>query len=177
MSRRLGPVSTTAQSLNRALDPATVDSGLDRALLQGRSADAVMDAVVEATRPPDGTLDAEASRQAIRNALSDLLGEHSDVDLLNLDQAQREFVVERYAAYDVFQRFMLDIGQHLSDKAPSASAGLARLEQVRSYIRETIASSFRAIRQAGESMSSANVRNVVANALADSVAVFESYLP
>lgn len=176
MSRRLGSVSTTARSLSRALDPSTTDSGLDRALLRGKSAEEIIDAVVEAARPQDGTLDAEASREAIRNALSDLLGQHSDVDLLNLSDAQREFVIEHFAAHDVYRRFALDVGKHLLDSAPNAVTGLARHQQARNYIRQTIAESFRLLREAGQSMTTANVRTTVANALADSLAVFEGYL-
>jgi hypothetical protein len=176
MSRRLGSVSTTAGSLSRALDPRTGDSGVDRALLQGRSAEEIIDAVVEAARPRDGTLDAEASREAIRNALSDLLGQYNDVDLLNLSDAQREFVIEHFAAHDVYRRFALDVGKHLVDKAPNATIGLARLKQARSYIRQTIAESFRLLRQAGQAITTANVRTTVTKALANSLAVFEGYL-
>lgn len=176
MSRRLGSISTTARSLSRALDPGITDPGLDRVLLQGKSADEVVDAVVEAARPQDGTLDAEASREAIRNALSDLLREHADVDLLNLSDTQREFVIEHYAAHDVYRRFSLDVGKHLVDSAPNATIGLARLKQARNYIRQTIAESFRRLREAGQSMTTANVRATVAHALADSLAVFEGYL-
>jgi hypothetical protein len=176
MSRRLGSVSTTARSLSRALDPSSTESGFDRALLQGKSAEEIIDAVVEAARPQDGTLDAEASREAIRNALSDLLGQHTDVDLLNLSATQREFVIEHYAAHDVYRRFALDVGKHLVDNAPNATIGLARLKQARNYIQQTVAESFRLLREAGQAMTTANVRTTVANALANSLAVFEGYL-
>lgn len=176
MSRRLGSTSTTARSLSRALDPTNTDSGLDRTLLSGKSADEIMDAVVEAARPNDGTLDAEASREAIRNALSDLLGEFTNADLLDLTDAQREFAIERFASHDVYRRFALDVGKHLVANAPSATLGLARLKQARNYIRQTIAESFRGLREAGQRMTKANVGTTVANALADSLAVFEGYL-
>ncbi len=176
LSRRLGSVSTTARSLSRVLDPTSADEGLDRALLQGKSADEVVDAVVEAARPQDGTLDAEASREAIRDALSDLLHENANVDLLNLSDAQREFVIEHYAAHDVYRRFSLDVGKHIVDSAPNATIGLARLKQARNYIRQTIAESIRRVREAGQLMTTANVRVTVAHALADSLAVFEGYL-
>ena len=176
MSRRLGSISTTARSLSRALDPNSTESSLDRILLRGKSADEVIDAVVEAARPHDGTLDTEASREAIRNALSDLLGQFDNIDLLDLSDAQREFVIERYAAHDVYRRFALDVGKHLVAKAPNATIGLARLKQARNYIRQTIAESFRLLRETGQSIATPNVRTAVANALANSLAVFKGYL-
>lgn len=177
LSRRLGSTSTTARSLGRVLDPTDTGSGLDRAFLDGKSADEVMDAVVEASRPHDGTLDAESSREAIRDALSDLLKEFADADLLQLTGQQRAFAIESYAAHDVYRRFTLDVGKHLVANAPNATIGLSRLKQARNYIRQTIAESFRKLADAGQAMTRSNVRNVVASALADSLAVFEGYLP
>jgi hypothetical protein len=176
MSRRLKSVPATARSLSRALDPGITDSSLDRTLLNGKSADEIIDAVVEAARPQDGTLDAEASREAVRDALSDLLGQFANVDLLDLSDAQREFVIERFTAHDVYRRFALDVGKHLVANAPNAKTGLARLKQARSYIRQTVAESFRRIRESGRSMTISTVRATVATALADSLAVFEGYL-
>ncbi|WP_230207732.1 Qat anti-phage system associated protein QatB [Microlunatus sp. Gsoil 973] len=176
MSRRLGSVSRTARSLSQVLDPGAADRGLDRALLQGNSVAEITDAVVEAACSSDGTLDAEASRESIRNALSDLLGLYSDVDLLRLTDAQREFVIESFVAHDVYRRFALDVGKHLVDNAPTATIGLSRLKQARNYIRQTIAESFRLLREAGQSMTTAHVRSTVANALTNSLVVFEGYL-
>lgn len=80
-ARRLAGTARTAGSLYGTLSPTPTatpvgpDSGarLDRALLSGRSANEVMDAVVEAVRPVDGTQDAEAGRTAIKASLSECL--------------------------------------------------------------------------------------------------------
>jgi hypothetical protein len=175
LSRRLASTPRTAGSLGRILDPTDATSGLDRTLLGGKSADEIMDAMVEATQPHDGTLDAESSREAIRNALSELLAEQNGVDLLNLTDAQREFVIERFVAHDVFRRFSLDVGKHILDKAPDATTGLARLKQARNYIRQTIAKTFRKLNDAGQAITSTNVKSIVTKALTDSLAVFEGY--
>src|SRR3546814_7429537 len=74
-ARRMGGTAATAGAFGNALaalaggQAAEPGSPLDPALLSGRSADDIMDAVVEALRPVDGTQDAEASRAAIRDAL------------------------------------------------------------------------------------------------------------
>lgn len=175
MARRLGSVSSTARSLGLALDPSSTESGLDRTLLRGKAAEEIIDAVVEAARPQDGTLDAEASRESIREALSDLLGKYKDADLLDLNDAQREFVIEQFASHEVYRRFVLDVGKHLVDCAPDSSTGLARLKQVRSYIRQTVAEAFRKLRDAGNAMTSNSVRTTVSQALANSLTVFEGY--
>jgi len=134
-----------------------------------------MAAIVEAVRPVDGTQDAEASRKAILDALSDLLERFPDADLLNLTDDQRALAIDRYVARDVYQRFDLDVGKTVRDKAPSASAGLARLREVRDYIRETVAGAFRRLRAVGQSLTAGRVAEVVVAALRNTFQVFEEY--
>lgn len=179
--RRSGSTASTAGALYGALSavaagqPAAPGSPLDPALLAGRSAQDVMNAVVEAVRPVDGTQDAEVGRAAICNALSELLARFPEADLLNLSDEQRGFAVERYVALDVFRRFDLDVGKHIRDKAPSATTALSRLKQVRDYVKETVSAAFRKLRDAGRAITSGRVGQVVRDALRDTFEVFEGY--
>ena len=155
---------------------ATTGRPLDPALLQGRSADEVMAAVVEAVRPVDGTQDTEASRHAINDALSDVLTRFPDADLLNLSEEQRLFAIERYIALDVFERFDLDVGKHLRENAPSVAVELSRFREVKTYIRETVAASFRKARSASQALDSSRISGIVRSALQEAFEVFEEYL-
>lgn len=181
-SRRMGSTAATAGTLSAALSSlaggATPDPTalLDRALLVGRNVDEIMDAVVEAVRPVDGTQDAEASRAAIRDALSELLARYENADLLQLTDEQREFAIERFTANDVARRFELDTGQVVIEKAPTTASGLARLKEIRSYIKQTVAASFRGLKQAGNRLSSGRVTQVVKDALRQAFTVFEEYV-
>lgn len=134
-----------------------------------------MDAVTEAVRPVDGTQDAEAARAAIRDSLSELLTRFPDADLLNLDAEQRNFAIERFTAIDVFRRFELDVGKAIMEKAPSAATALSRLKEVRNYIKETVASSFRRLLRAGRSLTAGRIGQVVSDALRETFQVFEGY--
>lgn len=179
--RRSGGTAATAGALYGALtDVAAGRAGppgspLDPALLAGRSAQEVMNAVVEAVRPVDGTQDAEAGRVAIRDALSELLTRFPEADLLNLSDEQRSFAVERYVACDVFRRIDLDVGKTIREKAPSAMTALSRLKEMRDYVKETVAAAFRKLRDAGRAITSGRVGRVVRDALRDTYAVFEGY--
>jgi hypothetical protein len=151
------------------------ESPLDPALLAGRSADEVINAVVEAVRPVDGTQDAEASRVAIRDALSEVLSRYPDADLLNLSEEQRAFVIERYVALDVYARFSLDVGKSVVERARTPSTGLGRLKQVKDYVKEAVAATFRSLRAAGRTLTAGRVSSVVKGALAETFQVFEGY--
>jgi hypothetical protein len=180
-TRRFGGTTQTANALYSALavgaDNLYTAPGrqLDPVLMAGRSADDVMDAVVEAIRPVDGTQDTEASRTAIKDALAEALTRFPDADLLNLENQQREFVIESYVTADVFRRFDMDLGKTIRDKAPSAITGLGRLKEVREYIRETVAASFRKLRNDGQQMVAGRIAEIVQNALYETFRVFEEY--
>lgn len=181
-ARRFEGTARTAGSLYGALSatstgqPAAPGSPLDPALLRGRSVDEVMDALVEAVRPVDGTQDTESSRFAINNALSDVLNRHPDADLLNLTEEQRLFAIERYIAQDVFNRFDLDVGKHLREKSPTLQAEMARAREVKNYIREAVAAAFRKARGAAQALNSRRIGSIVRASLQEAFEVFEGYL-
>lgn len=180
-TRRFGSTAATAGALGGALarvaggQPVEPGSPLDPALLAGRNVQEVMDAVVEAVRPVDGTQDAEAERAAIRDALTELLTRFPDADLLDLDPEQRAFAIERFTAIDVFRRFELDVGKTIVEKAPSALTALSRLKEVRDYVKQSVAAAFRKLRDAGRSVTSDRISQVVRDALRETFDVFEGY--
>ncbi len=182
-TRRFAGTANTAGALFGALTSlsgAGTISGqtasLDRKLLEGKSADDVIGAIIEATRPLDGTQDAESSRASINDALVDLLEKHPEVDLLNLDNDKKEFVIEKFVACDIFRRFILDVGGAISSKAANASVASQRLKEARDYIRETVAASFKQIRSSGKRIGQANINAIARDLLEDSFRVFEEYI-
>jgi len=181
-TRRMGGTAQTAQALYSALSggqgmAATATAGPhDPALTDGRSANEVMDAVVEAVRPVDGTQDAEASRASIKDALSDVLNQFPDADLLNLEPEQRDLAVERFVAGDVFRRIDLDIGRTIREKAPNAATGLGRLKEVREYVRETVSASFKKLRETGQRLAAGRITQIVQSAIRETFQVFEGYI-
>lgn len=180
-TRRFGGTAATASALGGALarvadgQPAQPGSPLDPALLAGRSVQEVMNAVVEAVRPVDGTQDAEAERAAIRDSLTELLTRFPEADLLNLDPEQRVFAIENFAAIDVFRRFELDLGKTIFDNSSNASVALSRLKEVRDYVKQSVAAAFRRLADAGRSLTGSRISQVVRDALRETFEVFEGY--
>lgn len=179
-TRRMAGTARTAGDLYGALSTlargdAAPGSVLDPALLAGKSAQDVMDAVVEAVRPVDGTLDSEASREAIKYALSELFTRFPDAILLVLTEEQRNFVIERYVARDVYARVVLDLGKTMLEKAPTPRDALARLKEVYDYVRETISAAFRRIRDAGQQMRADRISQIAQAAVQETFTVFADY--
>jgi hypothetical protein len=135
-----------------------------------------LDAVVEASRPHDGTQDAESSREAVRDALTDLLTRFPEADLLELTEAQREFTVERFVVNDVFRRFELDVGKHILVKAPTAAIGAKRMQEAKNYIAEVVAGAFRKLAEQGVELTRRTAIKTTVKALRESCRVFEGYI-
>lgn len=178
-ARRMGATARTGGALYGALSAlATGQSnalgpGEDSARLQGRSVDQIITAIIERVRPVDGTQDAEAARDALQGALSsELLEQYPDADLLDLSEEQRLFIVERYTALDVFNHLALNIGKAIQSKAPSAAVGLARLRELKNYVKQTIAACFREARRAGQALAPRTVAGIVRQAIQQTFDVF-----
>jgi hypothetical protein len=133
----------------------------------------VIDAVIDAVRPIDGTQDAEASREAINDALSDLLETFPDADLLALSAEQRELVIEIFTAEDVFRRLQLDCGKHINDSAATVGDAMSRLSQIQDYVREVVSAEFKRLRDGGTTLQTGDIAAVVRKALAAAMEVFE----
>ncbi len=178
MARRMGGTATTAGRLNGVLQSGRAPDGTDirdAILASGNDVNVVLDAIVDAASPADGTLDRECSRRAIRDALSDLLVRFPDADFFALTDAERSFVIERYTALDVYGRFCLDLQKTIMDKSPDPATGLRRLKQVREFIAEHVAAAFRAIRERRSPATTSNITQVTREALRATFGVFEEY--
>lgn len=174
--RHSGTVRTAGVLYNFLSDKQIQENRLDRSVVESRSATEIMDAIVEAVNPVDGTQDTESSRHSIRNALADLLQQFPDADLLELSEDQRQFVVERFISEDVFRRFQLDVGTSIQDKAPDIRTALSRLREIRDFVREKIGAAFREISGRGETISTRTANRVFRDALTITFRVFESYI-
>ena len=74
-----------------------------------------------------------------------------------------------------FRKVFLDIGKKIQDAAPNAKAGLQRLRQVKEYVKETVKSSFKSIREKVGATSNDNVAKIARDSLKETFTVFEGY--
>lgn len=180
---RMAGTSRTAGRLHGVLDALRTsealppDVAIDPAALAGRDAREIGDAIAEAIQPSDGTLDAEASRDAIAQAISDLVEQTPSVDLMALTPQEIEFVVERYVAYDLSHRIMLDVGLAVQDKAPDAAAAVSRIEDMKAYVKQCVAASFRSARDRGLRLTRTSAASIANAVLEETFRVFAEWLP
>lgn len=180
-ARRMKGTARIAGGLSAALSGGGGPSGAEEysssavEQLRGKSADEVINGIVDVVAPVDGSQDAEASRESIREVLAEVVHEKPDVDLLELDDKSREFIIERFVAADVYRRIVLDIGKKIQDASPNAKQGLKRLRQVKDYVREIVNGAFNSIRASAGSSQPTDITKIVSDALLATFTVFETY--
>lgn len=173
---RMAGTVQKASTFYDALSPLAQDGQVrDPLLLAGKSADEIMDAIVEVVAPTDGTQDTEASRESVKNALCDLLEQYPDADLTNLDDKQRLYALEKFVSEDVFRRINLDLWKTIQSKAPNVTVAMSRLKEIKDYVKETVAASFRKSTQNGIPIVSGQIKEIVNNAIQETFIVFEEY--
>lgn len=179
-SKRLVGTAKTAGALYSALDAlsgqSTTNITFDLKLLEKKSADEVISAVVDATRPVDGTQDTEASRASINEALVELLEKQPEADLFELTDDQKDIVIEGYIANDIFRRFSLDVSGAIRKKASDAITAGLRLNEIREYIKQVVAESFRKVKSSNKKVGQMNMGNVIKDVLDETFGVFEGYI-
>ncbi len=177
---RFGGTFNTAgllfERLSEVADKTDSELETEFELHPGMSSDEVVSWIIERVRPVDGSLDGEASCASIGKALSWLLEQDQDADLLELSEKQILLVVERFVAWDVFWRFELDVGKTIQIKAPSVVSGLDRLEEVRDFIMETVAAAFRKLSSTAAGLAVNKVFSIARTALNQAFHIFEEYL-
>jgi hypothetical protein len=181
-SGRFGGTAEAAGSLYGALSGGGAGAArtperdaLEAAVQAGAGTEEIIGALIEAIRPVDGTQDAEGSRRALADTLSDLMTKHPTADLLNLTPPQLTLAMALFVANDVYARFFLDVGKSIIEHAPSVSAGLSRLKEVKEYIREVVIAQFNKLIAAGMPANKVRMTGLVATVLRDAVEVFEGY--
>lgn len=181
-TQRMGRTANTAGGLYGMLDAlrtgtaAPVDLGISAASLTGCTAREIADTIANALQPADGTQDAEAARDAISRAISDLIIAEPEIDLLALAPDQIDRVVEGYISHNLCHHIELDVGKSVLDKAPTAAIGMQRLEGMKEYVCQEVARCFRARAESGERFTRQNAAALAAAVLRDTFEVFEEYI-
>ena len=174
-ARRAGALYGVLHAISSGTAPA-VDLGLDPTHLAGRPAREIVDRIADALSAIDGSLDSEASRNSISQALRELIRREPTVNLAALTHDQIILAMELFVSADICRRIELDIGKAVLDKAPDSATAVRRLEQIYRYVRQVVASSFRRRPQSPSPLKQRAATRLAASVVQDTFEVFESYI-
>lgn len=76
----------------------------------------------------------------------------------------------------MFNRFELDLGKTIQEKAPSIVNALSRLKEVRDFITQTVSAEFRKLTTDATTLDGSKVAAIVRDVPGLAIEVFEGYL-
>lgn len=181
-SRRMASTARKAGALHdvlRALSSGTavqVDLGIDPANLAGRPVREIVDRIAEAISPSDGTLDSESSRSSVSWALREFFRREPNADLFALTSGQIALIMELFIGADISSRVELDVGTTILDRAPDAATAVARMQEIKRYVRQVVAARFRLRATDSGPVTQREAIQLANRVIQDTFEVFETYL-
>lgn len=102
------------------------------------SADAVVDAIVEAVMPAGGSADEESIRDSMAIALSDLMVLAPECDPLHMSADDTWTLMQLYLSQEVCNRLRFDMGQSFESAKLSPAQAVQREMEMRQFVRNEI---------------------------------------
>lgn len=174
-SARVGGALFYALDGLRASDRRPRSVGLDKEALSRLPANEIAEKIVEAIAPRDGSQDREANREALAHAMSSLLAQEPDANLLQLTIEQIDLLMMGFLAEDLCRRIDLDVGQALFEKVDAQTA-MTRFEEMRSFVSQMVNASFRARNAGGQTLNRSEAAALCASVYKDTLSVFAEYI-
>lgn len=115
-----------------------VNNWVQNLIGQDLTANQMIDAIIESITLDSGTLDEDSIKNSMSNAMSDLLEESPDSDLLHMTDGDTWSFLELFLAHEATNRLHIDIGQIFESSDLSPSESIQRVEEMHEYLKEEI---------------------------------------
>ena len=125
----------------------------------------VISTIVDFVVPLSGSVDQESCRNAMAEALSDLLVEKPNIDITNLPEEDIWDLLERFIEKQIVNQIMFDIGQALESDTISIDNKMTRLEQIDRFVQSVVSSSLDKVRKMGQDLSQSEVATIIDKAV------------
>jgi hypothetical protein len=137
------------------------------------SANEIADEIISKVLPDGGSIEEESCRNAMADALSELISENPDINLLHLDDNSIWSVIEKYIAGQAFYRIQLDIGQVFESSEHSPRDMIQKMNQMREYLSSEISAQIQRLRRDNQSPSRDQMNTIIMEAVRLTFAIFE----
>lgn len=136
------------------------------------SANEVIDAIIDRVTNEGGIIDEESIKDSMAHAMSDLLEQNPDIELLNLGDDESWDLIEGFLAYEASNRLQLDIGQLLERKLTPPEM-VQRVDEMRDYLKSEISAQLQQYKSSDKHPDISKLNAVIHLALESTFIVFE----
>lgn len=164
--------------LQQARDGATAEARrwVEELVAGTPSADAVVDAIVEAVMPAGGSADEESIRDSMAVALSDLMVISPECDVLRMSVEDTWTLMQLYLSREVCNRLRFDMGQGLESASLSPAVVVQRELEMRQFVRNEISVQLADLRGSTPNPNQRQLDGLMQEALRLTFAVYEGVL-
>ncbi len=160
------------QAARERTDPA-INEWVDSLTARNASAQEIADEIVKRTTPSGGSQDEAACQQSMAQAMEDLIASDPDVDLLSLEDENIWGLIESFLGYEAFHRLSLDIGQVFESSSLSPRDSVARMKEMRDYLKAELSAQVEPLRSDASHATSSQLQSILQSALENTFAVYE----
>lgn len=132
----------------------------------------VIDAIIDRVTNEGGIIDEESIKDSMANAMSDLLEQNPNLDLLNLGDDESWDLIENFLSYEASNRLQLDIGQ-LLERTLSPIELVQRTDEMREYLKSEISAQLQPYKSSDKHPDIGKLNAVIHQALESTFIVFE----
>ena len=136
------------------------------------TANEVIDAIIDRVTTEGGVIDEESIKDSMANAMSDLLEENPNLDLLKLGDDESWDLIENFLSYEASNRLQLDIGQ-LLERTLTPVEMVQRTDEMYEYLKAEISAQLQPYKSSDKHPSISKLNAVIHQALESTFIVFE----
>lgn len=136
----------------------------------------VIDEVIGQLTTGGGSLEEESCKDSMAQAMAELIESQPNVDLLNMNDGDIWSLVEFFLAQEACNRLQLDIGQIFESSRFNPREVVARMNEMREYLKAEISAQMRTTRQGNPNPTSRQLESMMQQALQSTFAVYEGTL-
>lgn len=140
------------------------------------TADDVVDAIVRELSPPGGSADEEALRDSMASALTELVIENPDIDLMHLQTSDIWELMKSYLASEVAHRLCFDLGPLLESAKVDPVTAVQREQDMRIFIKEEVGAHLDLLRESRTNPSRSDLDAIFQETLKMTFELFEAGL-
>jgi len=136
----------------------------------------VIDEVIGQLTTGGGSLEEESCKDSMAQAMAELMENQPNVDLLNMSDGDIWSLVEFFLAQEACNRLQLDIGQIFESSRLNPREVVARMNEMREYLKAEVSAQMRTIRQGNPNPTPRQLESTMQQALQSTFAVYEGTL-
>ncbi|MEI7612233.1 MAG: Qat anti-phage system associated protein QatB [Betaproteobacteria bacterium] len=153
-----------------------VNQWVNSLVAKNPSVQEVIDEVIGQLTHGGGSLDEESCKDSMAQAMSELMLNQPDLNLLNMSDSNIWSLVELFLAQEACNRLQLDIGQLFESSNLNPRQVVVRMNEMREYLKAEISAQMRVLQQTSPNPAPGQLEGTMQQALQATFAVYEGAL-